>query len=96
MAARFVIEFVLCAFALWRITRLFADESGPFDCFKRLRQYLEFRTPFLFKLIDCFYCLSIWFAIPFAIYLSHGWIDGLLIWLALSGNACIIYTATEN
>jgi len=41
------------------------------------------------RLFDCFYCLSLWVALPPAILIGSGWIERLLYWLAISGAACL-------
>ena len=50
---------------------------------------------FLGKLLDCFYCLSIWIALPFAIELGEGLKEKLLLWPALSGGASLLHRITE-
>ena len=41
-------------------------------------------TGFWGQLLDCFYCLSVWIAAPFAIYLGQTLGQGIMLWLALS------------
>lgn len=40
--------------------------------------------------MDCFYCLSLWIALPFGILLGETWKERLLLWLALSGAAILL------
>lgn len=80
--------FVLSALAVWRLTHLFTAEDGPWDLMVRLRTALG--SGFFGSLLDCFYCLSVWFSLPFAIWLGAGWAGSLLHWLALSGAACLL------
>src|SRR5579871_3479785 len=87
-------RFFLCALALWRVTHLFAEEDGPWDLMVRLRRALGSR--FLGRLMDCFYCLSLWFSLPLAVWLSSGWIGLLLHWQALSGAACLLEKLTSR
>lgn len=86
-------RFCLAALALWRITHLFAEEDGPWDVIVRFRRVLG--ASFLGRLMDCFYCLSLWFSLPLAIWLSSGWIGLLLHWQALSGAACLLEKLTS-
>lgn len=51
---------------------------------------------FFGSLMDCFYCLSLWVSVPFAVYLARDWAEGILLWLALSGGACLLFKATEK
>jgi hypothetical protein len=47
-------------------------------------------------MLDCFYCLSLWIAVPFAWILAATWRERALVWLALSGGACLLERATEK
>lgn len=86
--------FILSGLAVWRLTHLFAKEDGPFDIIFRLRKAAG--AGFFGNLLDCFYCLSIWIALPFGIWLGDGWGEKLLYWLALSGIACLAEQATSD
>jgi len=81
-------RFTLGAIATWRITHLFIVEDGPWEVFARIRKFAA--TGFLRGLLDCFYCLSLWVAIPFSILLGHSTSDRFLLWLALSGAAILL------
>ena len=74
--------------AIWRVTHLMAEEDGPGDVIATVRGWLG--ESFLGKLMDCFYCLSLWVAAPVAAMLARGWREGLMLWLALSGAACLL------
>jgi Protein of unknown function (DUF1360) len=81
-------RFVLAVLATWRVTHLLAKEDGPADLIVRLRVRLGNR--FLGKLMDCFYCLSLWIAAVMAFSVSSKLLDWLLAWPALSGAACLL------
>jgi len=85
--------FVLSALAIWRLTHLFAKEDGPWDFIFRLRSWLG--SSFFGRLMDCFYCLSLWFAFPFALWITRVWIPMLINWLALSGAATLAVAANR-
>ena len=87
-------RFVLCALAIWRTTHLLAEEDGPWDLIVRLRAGLG--ASIFGRLMDCFYCLSLWVSLPLAIWLSNGWIGLPVHWLALSGAACLLEKATQK
>ena len=72
----------LGALAVWRITHVLNAEDGPGEVFVRLRAFVG--RGFWGDLLDCFYCLSLWVAIPFACWLGDGWKEKLLLWPALS------------
>jgi hypothetical protein len=86
-------RFILSALAVWRLTHFLAEEDGPWNLVVRLRSRLG--RGFLGSLMDCFYCLSLWFSLPLAVWLANGgWIAILLHWQALSGAACLLERAT--
>jgi len=47
-------------------------------------------------LLDCFYCLSLWFAALFAYFLAGPWRQRLLLWPALSGGAILLERITSH
>ena len=86
--------FVLESLAVWRVTHLLHAEDGPWDLSVRLRRSLG--QGFWGKLVDCFYCASLWVAAPFALLLGEGWKERLLLWPALSGAASLLERLTEG
>jgi len=86
--------FIICTLAVWRITHLLSQEDGPFDTVIKFRKL--FGQGFFGNLLDCFYCLSIWIAVPFAILLCNDWLSGIVIELALSGAACLLFKLTDK
>jgi hypothetical protein len=84
-------RFTLCALALWRLTHLLAKEDGPADVIFRLRTWLG--DSWLGRAMDCFYCLSMWIALPCALLVGGNWLDRALAWPALSGAACLLERA---
>jgi len=86
--------FVLSCLAVWRITHLLATEDGPFDLLVRLRRLLGAGA--LGRLMDCFGCLSLWVAIPFAWLIGDGWLERGLSWPALSGAAMLLQRITDR
>ena len=86
--------FVITVLVTWRITHLLSKEDGPFDIIYLIRK--KAGTGFLGKLLDCFYCVSIWIALPLGIWLGNIWWEKILYWLALSGAACLLEQATTN
>lgn len=87
-------RFILATLAVWRVTHLLASEDGPADLVFRLRAKLG--SGFLGKLMDCFYCLSLWIAAPFALLVTRQVMSYLLVWLALSGAACLLERVTSE
>ena len=48
------------------------------------------------RVVNCFYCLSVWVALPFAFGLGETWRERGLLWPSLSGAAILVERATEN
>jgi hypothetical protein len=81
-------EFILATLAVWRLTHLIAAEDGPFNVLAWLRG--KAGQGFWGTLLDCFYCLSIWIALPFAIALGDSRWHIVVLWLALSAAAILL------
>jgi len=81
-------RFVLAALAVWRVTHFLQAEDGPWDLSVRLRRAAG--QGFWGALLDCFYCLSLWVAAPFALLVSEEWMIRLLAWPALSAAAILL------
>lgn len=85
-------ELVLAVLALWRVTHLLQAEDGPFDVFRRLRRAAgSFNAG---RLLGCFYCSSLWLALPLAWWIGDGALERTLLWPALSGAAILLERAT--
>ncbi|HKF57665.1 MAG TPA: hypothetical protein VKJ45_19565 [Blastocatellia bacterium] len=90
----FWIRFVLAVLATWRITHLISSEDGPADLIVRLRARLG--NGLAGQLMDCFKCLSIWVALPAAVFVGGKAVHVLVTWLAISGATCLIQRAGED
>jgi hypothetical protein len=93
LAMRFYL-LILGTLCVWRITHLLNAEDGPWNLLVKFRQILG--QGFWGKLLDCFYCLSLWIAIPFAVLIGEGRKERLLLWPALSGAAILLERLTSK
>ena len=82
------LRFILASLAVWRLTHFFAAEDGPWDAVARLRNCLG--DSMAGRAMDCFYCLSLWIAAPIAAAVTPALHEFPLLWLALSGAACLL------
>lgn len=80
---------ILC---VWRITHLFQAEDGPWDVIVRIRRAAG--EGFFGRLLDCFYCLSLWVAPPLAWVLGNTGCERVLLWLAFSAGAILLERVT--
>jgi hypothetical protein len=84
---------ILGLLTVWRITHLLQAEDGPWDIVVRLRRAAG--DGFWGKLLDCFYCLSLWMAAPLALLLGRTWWERVLLWPSLSAGASLLEQATN-
>lgn len=82
------IALVTATLAVWRVTHLLWSEDGPWDLFVRVRRLVG--DGFFGRLLDCFYCLSLWVALGPGWLLGHTWVERILLWLALSAGAILL------
>jgi hypothetical protein len=85
---------VLGILAVWRITSLLGAEDGPMDIFAKLRESVG--DGVVGKGLRCFYCLSLWVAIPFALIAGETRTERFVLWLALSAGAIMIQRLMEE
>ena len=78
----------------WRITHLLHAEDGPWNLLVRLRRWVG--AGFWGNLLDCFYCLSLWIAAPFAFFIGEEWSERFLLWLAFSAGAILLERVTNR
>jgi Protein of unknown function (DUF1360) len=89
-----IFQFIISCLAVWRVSHLLSEENGPFDLLYKLRK--DVGVGFFGSLLNCFYCCSIWVAMPFAIYCGKDWVEKFVLWFALSGAACLAQKATTK
>jgi hypothetical protein len=85
-------ELLIAVLAVWRGTHLLWGEDGPFDIFLSLRKLAG--RGFFGQLLDCFYCLSLWIALPFAWMMGGSRLERFVLWLGLSGGAILLERVT--
>src|SRR5205823_781144 len=85
---------VLSIFGVWRVTHLLWGEDGPGDMVVRLRRLAG--DGFFGRVLDCFYCLSLWVAAPFALGIAVTWPDRAVAWIGLSGGAILLERLTSR
>lgn len=80
--------------AVFRVTHLLHAEDGPWEVVVRLRRRAG--SVFFGKVLDCFYCSSLWISAPFALLVAEGWKERILLWPALSAGAIVIERLTSG
>ena len=79
---------LVAVLATWRASHLVVAEDGPWDVVVRLRRRAG--TGMIGRLMDCFYCTSLWVAAPMALAVAHEATTWVVAWLGLSGGACLM------
>ena len=87
-------RFLLAALAVWRVTHLVTNEDGPWDLLRKFRHGLGGGVSG--KLASCFYCLSIWVALPLAWFVGGSLVEKAVVWWALSGGAVLLERLTRE
>lgn len=92
--------FIIGMLATWRASYLLQNEPGPAGIFLRLQAWMakhEKRPGDIGDGFYCFYCLSMWIALPIAAVISNGdWWLTPIYWFALSAGAIFINTWHEK
>lgn len=87
-------SFVIASLAVWRVTHLLNAEHGPWGWMAGLRQRAG--SGLVGQVLDCFYCLSIWVALPFVPWLTRQPAAALVAWLGLSGAAILLQRFSDR
>jgi hypothetical protein len=85
--------YLILPVVVWRLTHLISMEDGPFDLIIKLRKLLG--QSFFGKLMDCFYCLSIWIGLAAAFLITTNW-KVILLCLFYSGTALLLEKITNK
>jgi hypothetical protein len=85
---------VVGVLATWRLTHLLQAEDGPWGLVFRLRRALG--RGFWPSLLDCFYCLSLWLALPLAYLCGRDLLERLLLIPAFSAGAILLERLTAR
>jgi len=84
------VAFGVASLATWRVAHFLHTEDGPWHATARLRQALGSRQA---GVLDCFFCVSVWAALPAALLAGTSRRQALLLWPALSAGAILLERA---
>lgn len=85
---------LLGVLGVWRITHLLSAEDGLMNSIVWIRR--KAGSGFWGELLDCFYCLSLWVAAPFAILIGEDAKERSFLWLAFSAGAILLERGTSS
>jgi lipoprotein signal peptidase len=89
-----LVKYWVLVIVVWRLTHLISAEDGPFDLIIKVRKLAG--NSFFGKLMDCFYCLSIWMGLLAALYMSRDAKEIVLLCLYYSGAAILLEKITNK
>ncbi len=87
-------KYIVLVVAVWRLTHLIVAEDGPFELIIKVRKSAG--NSFLGKLMDCFYCLSIWIALLAASCSANTFNELILLTLYYSGLSILLEKFTNK
>lgn len=94
----FITLFILCVFAVFRVSHLIAIDDGPADIFFKFREIVIHKygvTHWIYKGVTCILCLSVWGSLLATILMFSGlgFLDFCLVWLSMAGCVTVIAKA---
>jgi hypothetical protein len=87
-------KYLIVTIVVWRLTHLISSEDGPFDLIIKIRKMVG--ATFFGKLMDCFYCLSIWVGLLCASFISECWQEIVVLTLYYSGTSILLEKITNK
>ncbi len=89
-----IVRYLVLVIVVWRLTHLISAEDGPFDLIFKLRKSLGNNV--FGKLMDCFYCLSIWFGLACALLAGSDVLEIIILTLYYSGASILLEKITNK
>lgn len=87
-------KYLILVIVVWRLTHLISAEDGPFDLIIKLRRLAG--NTFFGKLMDCFYCLSIWIGLGCAVLATTNFIEIVMLTFYYSGASLLLEKLTNK
>ena len=87
-------KYAIAVIIVWRLTHLISSEDGPFDLIIKLRKLAG--NTFFGKLMDCFYCLSVWIGLLCALYVTSKLDEIIILTLFYSGASILLEKLTNK
>lgn len=87
-------KYAIVVIIVWRITHLISSEDGPFDLIIKLRKLAG--NTFFGKLMDCFYCLSVWIGLLCACFVTDDIKEIIILSIFYSGASILLEKLTNK
>lgn len=82
-----ILGLLIPALATWRLSHLVWAEDGPWSLIARSRKWAVGHGT---RVLECFYCISLWIALPAAFVVAPSIWAWLFDWFAFSGAAILL------
>lgn len=98
----FILDVILSSFAVYRVSRMLAQEDGPFEIFKRTRDwsFKKYNNHWVVTGIHCVLCISFWIsiipAICFGYYFYLNVPEIFLLWFGIAGIVVFLFRQEHN
>ncbi len=89
-----LLKYFVMVIVVWRLTHLISTEDGPFDLIIKIRKLMG--SSIIGKLMDCFYCLSIWIGFFIALYASENLAEIIILTFYYSGASILLEKITNK
>jgi hypothetical protein len=86
--------FILSVLAVYRLAHLTTLENGPVNVFFRIREIVHRKWGYDSWQAEgsrCILCQSVWYSAPVAVIISSNIVDGIIVWLAVSGAVTLLH-----
>jgi hypothetical protein len=87
-------KYLIIVIVVWRLTHLISAEDGPFEMIFKIRKVVG--NSFFGKLMDCFYCLSIWIGFACACFVTFECKEIIILTLFYSGASILLEKLTNK
>lgn len=87
-------KYAIVVIIVWRLTHLISSEDGPFDLIIKLRKLAG--DTFFGKLMDCFYCLSVWIGLVCACFVTADIKEIIILSIFYSGASILLEKLTNK
>lgn len=101
----FIIYWLAAILAVYRLAYMVTADTGPARIFQRLRWWIHSRygaESWQYEGATCFFCQSVWYAAPAAIfasqlfpYMRETWFTAIIwsgvLWLSIAGAAQVLH-----
>ena len=104
-----IVQFLIMAMAVWRVSSIVAREDGPMDIFPKFktrvldlsedeRLHISVRKMLnsFYRGLNCMWCNSVWFSAIASIFITVSFLEWSVVTLSLSTMVIIIETVVKG